>query len=408
MKVVAVTDTESLSGAGIAALRIHRALGAAGVASAMAVARKGSVASDVGELNGPVARRLHAARRFAMKNVLRACGARDGEPLSANLLPTGMHHRINRLQADVLHLHWVGLEMLRIEEIARIRKPLVWTMHDEWFALGLEHYATAGGSGPDPARSELFRRMDRSVRRRKAAAWSACAPEIVCPSHWLADRMRSSGLIDPQRVHVISNTVPLDVFQPADRAAARSRLGLPQDRPVIGMGALKALDDPRKGYAHLRDALAHLAGLGLAREPIVLVFGGDGGTDLPLRAQFAGTVTGDAELAALYAAMDVFVCPSRQENLPNTIAEASGCGVPTVAFEVGGIPDLVTHGVTGYLARPFDARDLAEGVLACIAPGAHRDMAVAARALACRQLDGASVAARYAAVFGRAMERAAR
>src|SRR5690606_6073377 len=81
-----------------------------------------------------------AARQFTSKWILRMCGAASTETLSANLFPTGLHRRVNAIKADIAHLHWMGSEMIRIEEVARIRAPIVWTLHDEWFNLGVEHY----------------------------------------------------------------------------------------------------------------------------------------------------------------------------------------------------------------------------------------------------------------------------
>jgi glycosyltransferase involved in cell wall biosynthesis len=372
----------------------------------MAVARKGSSTENVSALAGSVGRGLHSARRVAAKLALRAAGAHSFETLSANFFPSGLNRRISSFEVDVVHLHWIGLEMLQIEEVGRIRQPLVWTMHDEWFALGLEHYATIGRDGD--ARGAILKSLDRSVRRRKELTWKACEPEVVCPSRWLAEQMRASDLVAPPRLHVISNTVPLDIFRPSDRAAARKQLGLPLDRPVVGMGALTAVHDPRKGYAYLREALAHIAGRNLARPPIVLVFGSRSGDELSVSTHFAGTVTDDGHLSRLYSAMDVFVCPSRQENLPNTIAEALACGIPTVAFDIGGIPDLVSHGKTGYLAKPFDTCDLAEGILSCIDGERQKQMSVAARAHAERMLDGSRIAAQYLAVFRAAVDRCRR
>lgn len=407
MRVVAVTDTEGLSGAGIAALRIQRAVAAAGVRASMVVARRQSDAPDVQEIGDAGARRAHAMRRAAMKLAFKAIGARRGEILSGNVFPSGMQRRLREIDADVLHLHWVGLEMLRIEEIARLGKPVVWTMHDEWFALGLEHYAPTAG---EPAavvagRGALFRSLDDSVRRRKAAAWKSCDPEIVCPSRWLARRIDAAGLVASERIHVISNTVPLDTFQPRDRAAARTRLGLPKDCTVIGMGALNAEDDPRKGFDYLRRALEILSGRANSDSLRVLVFGGRAAGNLSLQARFAGTIRGDADLAAHIAAMDVFVCPSRVENLPNTIAEALACGVPAVAFDVGGIPDLIRHRENGFLARPYDVGELVEGIEFCLAPERRDTLASAARAFAESSLGGASVAGQYISIYRQAFER---
>jgi len=75
----------------------------------------------------------------------------------------------------------------------------------------------------------------------------------------------------------------------------------------------------------------------------------------------------DISIALLYSAADLFVAPSIQENLSNTVMEAMACGTPCVAFNVGGMPDLIEHECNGYLARPLEAEDLAEGIAWCLA-----------------------------------------
>lgn len=399
MRIASLTYTDGMSGAGIAALRLHRALRGNGVDSHYFVVRKQSDDDDVETIAGSAGRRANSARRFLARAVLKAAGAADAGAVSANLFPSGLHRPLRDAGADLVHLHWLGAETIRIEELARLRTPVVWTLHDEWFYEGIDHYrllcTTAGADVAAPAFAR--RLLDRSVRRRKAAAWKRLDPFVVAPSRWLAQNAIDSGLVAPERVRAIPNPVPLDVYRPGERWQAREALGLPQDHRIVGFGAVRAGMDPRKGYAFLAQALQHLAAEdgGLMT---LLVFGADRGSDpLPLPARFSGTVVADAELARLYAAMDVFVCPSLQENFPNTIGEAMACGVPCAAFAVGGIPEMIAHGSNGYLAAPRDAADLARGIGACLADG--DEMGRAARAFAETTLAPSSCASAYASVY---------
>jgi glycosyltransferase involved in cell wall biosynthesis len=188
-----------------------------------------------------------------------------------------------------------------------------------------------------------------------------------------------------------------------DKVAARRALGLAENGKIVGFGAIRANADPRKGYPLLIRALQTLLE-NENKSMSLLVFGADRGCDdLPLPAHFVGTVTDDVEIARLYAAMDVFVCPSMQENLPNTIAEAMACGVPCAAFAVGGIPDLIEHRSNGYLAAPFDAADLGHGIRECFA---HADAyGYAARAFAKQNLTPNLAASRYSALYEEALRR---
>jgi len=368
VKVAAVTYTDGLSGAGIAAKRVHRAVRAHGVDSRLLVLRKRSQDDDIEALGGAWARRANTARVRLVRWWLRRLGADPGAALSANVFRSGVAGRLAATDADVVHLHWIGDEMIGIEQVATIGKPLVWTLHDEWFSEGLAHYGAIEGVAAAPdAHGAVYRALDHRVRERKRRAWALARPLVVTPSAWLARRTVAAGLVDADRVRVVPNTIPLDVYRPQDRQAARASLGLPADARVVGFGAVRADVDPRKGYRLLMEALQVLRENEGGRDMHLLVFGANAGRDtLPLPAQFAGTVLDDARIAALYAAMDVFVCPSMQENLPNTIGEAMACGVPCAAFAVGGIPELIEPGRTGMLARPFDAGELAAGIRACI------------------------------------------
>lgn len=166
-----------------------------------------------------------------------------------------------------------------------------------------------------------------------------------------------------QACEVIHNPLDTQAFSPVDKREARSMLGLPAGRKLILFGALASTSDPRKGYDLLLTALRHLEqDHGADQDTDVIVFGGGKSGDIPggrMKTHFLGAFHDDLSLRVVYSAADVFVAPSRQDNLPNTIIEAGACGLPTAAFAVGGIPDIVKEDETGKLAAPFDAKALA-------------------------------------------------
>lgn len=401
MRAVAATYTDGLSGAGIAACRLTEALADAGIEMSMLVARKATNQDGVHQPGGKAGFISLAGRQFISKWMLRMCGAATTETLSANLFPTGFHRHLNATAADIVHLHWVGAEMISIEEIARIRAPIVWTLHDEWFNLGVEHYgrleASPLGGPPQRTRPPAFRSLDRNVRNRKFKHWEVASPWIVTPSRWLESRVSESGVLRSGSIRTIPNPVPISVFKRQNRAEARERLGLEPGVRMIGFGAVKSLSDKRKGYDYLKVALAGLEG---RSDTHLLVFGASGSdAPMPLPTHFLGTISEDDRLALAYAAMDVFVCPSLQDNLPNTIAEALACGIPCVGFRTGGIPDLIQHGRNGFLADPMDSAALLHGIEHCLDPGRNLEYSRNARAFAEQVLDPRIVAAQYLDVY---------
>jgi glycosyltransferase involved in cell wall biosynthesis len=164
-------------------------------------------------------------------------------------------------------------------------------------------------------------------------------------------------------VTVVPNCLDTDRWQPLPQSLARQLLGLPAEVPLLLFGAIGGSQDPRKGFDLLLEALAQLR----ERQPSLqlVVFGElvpPDPPDLGFSVHYTGHLHDDLSLRALYSAADLFVLPSRQDNLPNTALEAQACGTPVVAFRIGGLPDIVEHRCTGYLAKPYDPQNLAAGI----------------------------------------------
>ena len=195
--------------------------------------------------------------------------------------------------------------------------------------------------------------------RRKQAAFSRLDLTVTTPSRWLGEIARQSSLLRDRRLEVIPNGLNTDVYRPVDKDAAKSYFGVDPSIPVLLFGA-QWLNEYRKGGDLLRETIAQID------FPCVLFAFGAGTPDLPssemITVKSFGSLQEDMSLALLYSAADVFICASRQENLPNTVAEALACGTPCAAFDIGGLPEMIEHQKTGWLAKPFDPIDLAAGI----------------------------------------------
>ncbi|MBP5231861.1 MAG: glycosyltransferase, partial [Planctomycetes bacterium] len=188
---------------------------------------------------------------------------------------------------------------------------------------------------------------------------------IVTPSRWLSDCAGQSILFDKFPRTVIPNGFPLDALRPCDRGAARKALDLPTNRKIILFGA-DACDNRRKGLHLLLAALPRLAERWQGEPPILATFGISSGMPaMPPGFEYRalGKLNGNMTLATAYSAADVFVLPSTEDNLPNTIIEAQACGTPSVGFAIGGLPDIVANSHLGRLAQPFDTADLADKII---------------------------------------------
>lgn len=307
---------------------------------------------------------------------------------SPSWLPCRLDRELNASDADLLHLHWVQGEMLSIEAIGRLRKPMVWTLHDCWAFSGSEHYP----NGPDDLRyRQGYHRhnrppshggldLDRWCWQRKRRRWRRPI-QLVCPSRWLAGCVQRSALLAHWPLRVIPYPLPTNVYRPWPQALARKLFGLPETGPLLLFGAIGGSRDPRKGWDLLEAALRQLAPTLPGLQAVV--FGQSEPPDPPrlgLPVHYVGPVHDDQSLALLYSAADVMVVPSRMDNLPQTATEAQSCGVPVVAFNATGLPDAVEHQRTGYLATPYDPADLAHGIGWVLEePERHRHLAATAR-----------------------------
>lgn len=426
--VLHVGASDSLGGAARAAYRIHRALTGQHhqlqLTSRMRVIHKASgdpeVTGGPPQGVGPIWRQLQP--RLSQTRYQRFASANPTWH-SAAWPDTGLGAELNHSAADLLHLHWVGrldrTDTLSIEEIGRLRKPLVWTLHDMWAFSGAEHCCLAppaedrryqegylkgnrrpGDSGPD---------LDRWTWQRKRRCWRR-PMQIVCPSRWLADCVSRSALMARWPVRVVPHPLDLEAFAPAPQEQARALLGWPADHRVILFGAMGGMADPLKGADLLVAALHHLAG-GNQEAPVppilLVVFGGSGAApkaDLPFPLRCSGHLHDDLSLRLHYAAADVMVVPSRLEAFGQTASEAQACGTPVVAFGTAGLADVVDDHVSGALAEPFDPDSLAAAIRWVLQdPERRRRLGEQARQRAERLWAPAVVAKQYAQLYRRVL-----
>jgi glycosyltransferase involved in cell wall biosynthesis len=312
------------------------------------------------------------------------------EKFSASWLPRRWPSMAAAGTADVTHLHWTNAGFLSVADVGALRMPVVWTLHDMWaFTGGCQYDEGCGRHAEGCGNCPLLQQRgpgDLSARRHAAKQrhWQGLDLTVIAPSRWMAAEARRSRLFASRRIEVLANGLDLQRYKPLDRAFARHALGLPADRRLVLFGALNPGSDRRKGYDLLQEALARLAAQpGQQPSLALVVFGSNPPRQETLHglpAYHFGHLHDDVALALLYAACDVFVAPSRQENLPNTVAEALACGVPCVAFDIGGMPDLIKHQHHGWLAKPFDTADLAAGIAWCLEDSAGRWHALCERA----------------------------
>lgn len=357
-------------GAAQAAWRLHRALLDRGASSTLYV-RERSMALDhvvqaAPRVENPLVSRLGRVWRRA-----------DPTPTYTFNLDQSLRIDLAELKRrvsreGVMVLHWVD-RFLNVGAIAELAAhaggPLVWVIHDLepltggcHYSFGCDGYQRECGACPQ-LRSTVRGDLSHRIWRRKQQALSTRPICFVAPTSWGEARVRESSLFRNHRVARIPLPIDGDLYRPYPRQVAREVLHLPPDRRLLLCGA-SYLEDRRKGIPELISALRRLdererAGL------LLLVVGLNGQLvlrDLPIESRYLGEVADPLLMALVYQAADLFLCPSLADSGPMMIPEAMLCGTPVVAFEMGGAPDLIEHGVNGYLARLGDVGDLAAGI----------------------------------------------
>ncbi len=373
MKVVHLAYGDGGGGAFKAAHRIHRGLRDLGMDSTMLVARRVTGDPDVVDAGSPAGRIWANLATYLDLLPWKVLGVPRRDFSSLAWVGNRVGSRVHALCPDIVQLHWICAGFMRIETLATLQRPLVWRLADMWALAGAEHLVgtderylhgytrqrrPAGESGPD---------LNRWVWNRKRRTFARIGDlTIVTPSRWLARCASQSILLRDRRVEVIPTGQDTTLYRPVPRHIARELLRLPRDARFV-MAASMELGDKNKGVHLLLQALESLRGRGYR----LLLLGDPPRTlpQLPIETHWIGRLHDDVSLALAYSAANVFVAPSMQENLANTVIEAMACGIPCVAFDVGGMPDIIRPERNGYLARAFETDDLARGIVAILESG---------------------------------------
>jgi glycosyltransferase involved in cell wall biosynthesis len=407
MKTLIVSSMDILGGASRAAYRIHKGFQSQGFGSVMLVQRK---ASDDPTVIGPAAKRdkvLNQLRPHFDSLPLQLYRNRNNIEWSVGWLPNSITGEIDKINPDIVNLHWINNGYLPWSFPAGIKKPLVWTLQDCWAFTGGCHYPfnctgyqESCGSCPQLG-SRHERDLSRLIWKQKAKHWQKSNITLVAISNWVAEGARHSSLFHKARIEVIPNGLDTQRFKPIEKQAAREILNLSPDKKLVLFGALD-VTQKRKGFHLLSSALNNLRSKELHKNTELVIFGTlnhDDKANFDFQLHNLGFLHDDYSLALLYSACDVMVVPSIEEAFGQTISESMACGTPVVAFKIGGIPDLIDHLKNGFLALPFDTEDLARGIDWILFKADQQKLRQEARHKAEREFSIACVTGKYLELY---------
>lgn len=361
MKLAVVNTRESAGGAVTSSLRLHNALRKRGQDSRFL--------TRLEHRGGDNERSVSAPRKWLGElsyylNFLPVGRAnfRQGNPVfSLSWVPSRAVSRINSVEPDVVNLHWTS-NYVNPEHIPRIEAPIVWTLHDTWAFTGGCHYPGdcnryEGSCGNCPVLEHNFEHdLSRFLWYRKKHAWSGCELTFIAPSEWIANKAKESSLLSQHTINTVPNGVDLEYFKPMNQQKARTEFGLNLDSDIVLLGGVGGAY--RKGVDLFIESLSKID-----RDNLEVVTFGDIDSEFEssIPVSTLGYVPSD-KLPLAYNIADVAVVPSRRENLSNMVIESIACGTPVVAFDIGGMPDMISNRENGYLATPNSTSDLANGI----------------------------------------------
>ena len=359
MKIL-LLSTFDFNGAGKATYKIFNALRNEGVDCEHRVL----IADKDKRLSNKISKFSYMFKNKLESLVYRFENKKINEYKSLSLFPTFKFTEINKSDFDIIHLTWIN-NFINIEDIGKITKPIVWSLCDMWPISGANHY-------DDYSENAFWREknfssfnfpnlsIDKWIIERKINAWKNKI-NYVAPSEWLYECVRASKVTSASPVHKIPWPINRNIFRRMDKIQMRKKFGLPLNKKLILFNSFSGVYNSRKGWDIFLEAIK------LTKNDFDIMVIGSSNTGnfkkyLNKSIYWMGKFNDDNKIAELINCADIFLLPSRLDNLPQSGLEAQSCGLPVVAFNANGLSDLIDHKINGYLSDPFDASSLANGI----------------------------------------------
>lgn len=401
MKVLHLWKSDSpLFGGGgaIAMYRLHLALREAGVDSKILCEQKTTDSSDVSVLQRSISEKL---KDKLLLQIISRLGLNDIHRISSFNIKNNKTYK----EADIIHFHGTQggfINYLALPTLTKNR-PSLFTLHDMCGLTGhcansydCDRWKTGCGKCPYPHTYPAIKRDGTAVEwKLKDWAYGRSNLSIISPSKWLTELSRESPLLNRFPIHHIPNGINTKIFQPLDCQQCRWELGIASGKKVL-MFASVQLNDPRKGGDLLLKALDSLP-QSLKAQTILLLMGASTLTqDVGMPVLSLGYIKDEHKKAVCYSASDLFIFPTRADNHPLVLLESMACGTPMVSFKIGGVPESVRPGVTGYLAEPENVENFRNGIVQLLEDESLRhQMGYNCRAIALEEYDSELYALRH-------------
>ncbi|NCJ07652.1 glycosyltransferase [Synechococcales cyanobacterium C] len=407
MNVLHINQSDIGGGAAIAGYRLHQGLLTQGIDSKLLVGDPKTQSERVDQ----AAPTLFTLPERVLWRISPRFGLNHIHRLSSFDIPQHPFYQA----ADILNFHNLHTGYFNYLALPKLTatKPAVFTLHDMWSFTGHCAYSydctkwqTGCGCCPYPNTYPAIRRDATHLEwRLKDWVYSRSKLAIATPSRWLTEQAQAS-LLNRLPIYYIPYGIDTEAYCPLDPELCRRALGLPQGQYVLLFSA-DSLTDPRKGGDLLWKALMQLPD-SLKAKTTVLTFGSSGeviADTISIKTMNLGYVSCDRIKSMAYSAADLFLFPTRADNLPLVLQESMACGTPMVSFKIGGVPDLVRPGETGYLAEPEDIEDFRNGIVQLLEdPSLRQHMAQRSREIAAQEYSLELQAERYINLYQKVLD----
>ncbi|WP_341220840.1 glycosyltransferase [Polaribacter atrinae] len=370
MKVLHITYSEK-GGAGIAAKRLHSALHQNGVSSAylstnLTINFKDEVIIDdffkytkpslVKKIGLKILNLFPLSQRGRLsKKIKNYKKEKDFEIISSPFSHFKLQNHPLYKEADIINLHWVSGILDYPSFFKKCKKPIVWTFHDMNSFLGMFHYK----NDYNKASLELHNFNVKIEKIQKKCIENIKKGVIITPSKWLLQEVNKSGFFENYITETIFNSVDLDLFSIKKRVVLRTKYGLSNYEFVI-LFVAEDVGNYRKGFDLLLESLRYIKSI----KPTILTIGIDNPDSYKdVKVISLGKISDEKKMAEIYNVADVFILPSREDNLPNVILESFASGVPIISFNVGGIKEHVLNNKTGFISEELNGISLSEKIV---------------------------------------------
>lgn len=361
MKILHINYSDIKGGAAIASNQLHNNLINNGINSKILVLDKNLTDLNIIGPNNNFEILINNLRiklaRFFRRNFLIS---KNQETFSFNIFNTNLLSKINNFDCDIIHLHWIGNEMISISQIKKINKPIVWSFHDMWPITSGYHYTEdLNFLNLDSKEMNFF---DKYLLKKKINNLNF-KMNILCYSQWMYELVKKSKIFKTSKIIKIPYGIDLNFWKKKDTYLAKKKLGLNTKEKVLLFGSTSGTNT-RKGFQYLVEAINKLKN----KDFTLIIAGNKPSIIKKLNCDyiFYNNVDEPEKRRLIFAATDLTIMPSTLENFGLFALEAAACGVPSVIFEGTGTNDLIDHKLNGYVAKKENVEDLIRGIKWCL------------------------------------------